>query len=461
MPGLKPLLREQHDGPDDVNSRAGQSVQQQHKVVIVGGGAGGLELASSLGRKLGKKNRASITLIDCSRRHVWKPLLHQVAAGSFDPDIHAVDYLAQAQRCHFDFRMGTLEGLDRAAKKVWLSPTLNEQGEEIIPRRSFSYDTLVLAIGSISHDFAIPGVQEHCWFLDTQKEAVNFQKRLLEKLIQATTRSDMPSQGQLDIAIVGAGATGVELAAQLHQVTRRLRQYGFEHLDPERHMRIKVIDAGPRILPALPERLSDQVQEELAQLGIEALTGQNVTRVTAGGVETADGGMIPAAITVWAAGIKAPEVLGKLDLETNSINQVVVGPDMRSVSDADIFALGDCAAFPVDDQGRRVPPRAQAAHQQASFIARRISNRVRGGSSQAKYRYRDYGSLVTLGRYSTVGSLMGTLAGNVWISGLIARLVYLSLHKMHQVSLHGSLGTLMLTLSALLRRSVNPEVKLH
>ena len=434
---------------------------QRPSVVIVGGGAGGLELASKLGRSLGKKQHASITLIDAARTHVWKPLLHQVAAGSFDPGIHAVEYLAQAQRCHFAFRMGTLERIDRAHKTISLSPTLNEQGDEIIPRRSFPYDILILAIGSVSNDFGVPGVGQHCWFLDSQKEAVIFQKRLLERLIQTATHNTAPQSGQLDVAIIGAGATGVELAAQLHQVTRRLQQYGFEHLDPERHFGIKVVDAGPRILPALPERLSGQVQVELEQLGIQVLTDRKITQVDANGVHTASGEEIPAAITVWAAGIKAPDVLATTGLETNAINQVVVGHDLCSATDPDIYALGDCATFPVDKQGKGVPPRAQAAHQQASFLARVVRNRLRGRAGPHAYVYRDYGSLVTLGRYSTVGSLRGSLAGNIWISGLIARLVYLSLHKMHQVALHGSSNTLLLTLSALLRRSVNPEVKLH
>ncbi len=434
---------------------------ETHKIIVVGGGAGGLELATRLGRRLGKRGKAEITLIDVCRTHIWKPLLHQVAAGSFDPGLHTVEYLAQAQRGHFRFRMGQLESLDRVNKQVWLSATLNDDGEEMIPRRSFPYDTLVLAIGSISHDFGIPGVKEHCWFLDSKKEAVTFQKKLMERLIQAVTHNENLTPGQLDVAIVGAGATGVELAAQLHQVTRRLRAYGFDDLDPDHHIGIKILDAGPRILPALPERLSAAVHEELDKLGIQVLAGQAVTEVSERGVTTASGDFIPAAITVWAAGIKAPEVLSNLGLEINGINQIVVKHNLVSLSDDRIFAIGDCAAFPPDNEGRVVPPRAQAAHQQASFVARAIERRLKDKPMPAGYKYRDYGSLVTLGRYSTVGSLMGSITGNIWISGMIARLVYLSLHKMHQVTVHGVYNTLLLTLSSILRRSVNPEVKLH
>ena len=436
-------------------------MSKQHRIVIVGGGAAGVELATRLGRKLGKRGKAEITLIDAGRTHIWKPLLHQVAAGSFDPGLHTVEYLAQAQRSRFRFRMGTLEGLDRDKKTVWLSPTINEEGVEIIPRRSFPYDTLVLAVGSVSNDFKIPGVTEHCWFLDNKKEAVTFQKRLMERLIRSVTHSDPSTPEHLDVAIIGAGATGVELAAQLHQVTRRLRQFGFEQIDPERHVRLKILDAGPRILPALPRRLADEVLTELNDLGIEVMVDQAVTRVTESGVETASGDFIPAAIKVWAAGIKAPDVMAGLGLEVNGINQIKVQKNLLSVSDDDVFAIGDCAAFPPDGDGRTVPPRAQAAHQQASFVAKGIEKRLKGKSDIGEYVYRDYGSLVTLGRYSTVGSLMGAVAGNVWISGLIARLVYLSLHKMHQVTLHGWFNTTLLTLSTALRRSVNPEVKLH
>ena len=432
-----------------------------HKIVIVGGGAAGLELATKLGRKLGKRRKAEVVLIDATRTHIWKPLLHQVASGSFDPGLHTVEYLAQAQRNHFRFRMGSLESVDREAKQLWLSATVNEEGEEIIPRRSFSYDTLVLSIGSMANDFNIPGVQEHCWFLDNKKEALTFQKRLMERLIYAVTHGDSVEPGQMDVAIVGAGATGVELAAQLHEVTRRLRYYGFDSLDPAEHVRLKILDAGPRILPALPERLTNDVMSELNDLGIEVLVNQRVTAVTKNGIETASGETIPAAIKVWAAGIKAPKVLTEMGLETNNINQVKVHRNLLSTVDANIFAIGDCAEFPLDDNGVGVPPRAQAAHQEASFVARAICRRLKGREDIGEYKYRDYGSLVTLGRYSTVGSLMGAISGNIWISGFVARMVYLSLHKMHQLAVHGWFNTMLLTLSSMLRRSVNPEVKLH
>ena len=150
---------------------------EKHKIVIVGGGAAGLELATSLGCKLGKKDLAEITLIDAASTHIWKPLLHEVAAGTLD-ESEQVEYLAQAYRSHFRFRLGKMEGLNRAKKEVYVSPTLNYNGEELIPSRTFSYDTLVMSVGSVSNTFNIKGVADHCLFLDTTAQAFRFQKHL-------------------------------------------------------------------------------------------------------------------------------------------------------------------------------------------------------------------------------------------------------------------------------------------
>jgi NADH dehydrogenase len=431
------------------------------KIVVVGGGAAGLELATHLGRRLGKRGRAQVTLIDATRTHVWKPLLHQVAAGTFDPDQHALGYLAHARWNHYRFRLGVMSDLDRVERKVILAPLYNDNGEELIPSRSFSYDYLVFAVGSVSNDFGIPGVKEHCLMLDTKSQASLFQQRLLEALIRANTQKTPIQDGQLDVAIVGAGATGVELAAQLHQVTRQIAQYGFETIQPDRHIRLHILDAGPRILPALPEKLSSQVQQELQRLGIQVHVSEKVTQVTADSVHTASGLVIPAAIKVWAAGIKGPEFLTRLNLTINRINQLKVHGDLALEDDERIYAIGDCAACVMNEQGDLVPPRAQAAHQQASFVAKVLTKRIAGQSFDKKYVYRDYGSLVTLGRYSTVGSLMGAITGSVRVSGWIARWVYLSLYKTHQLTLFGWWRTALTTLARILRRSIDPAIKLH
>jgi NADH dehydrogenase len=435
--------------------------QSTHQIVIVGGGAAGLELATALGRKLGKTRQAEVSLIDASRTHIWKPLLHEVAAGTLDSAEDELEYLAQARWNHFRYRLGRMIDLDRTRQEVCIAATFNDEGNEIIPARRFRYDTLVIAVGSLSNDFGIKGVQEHCLFLDSTAQAERFQRKLLDGMLKAHTQGKPISEGQLDLGIVGGGATGVELAAQLHHVTRMLSAYGLDTIDPDKHIKLHVIEAGPRILPALPPRLSTAAQRELLRLGVTVHVNQRVVEVTDAGIVTAEGGVIPAAIKVWAAGIKAPDFLqGLAGLESNRLNQLRVKRNLQTTRDDKIFAIGDCAACPLDEQGNTVPPRAQAAHQQAATLAKTIRRGLKG-QRPLDYKYRDYGSLVALGRYSTVGNLMGGLIGSLMISGYIARVVYLSLYKMHQAALYGWPRTILISLLHFLRRGINPQVKLH
>ena len=421
-------------------------------IVIVGGGAAGLELATCLGKKLGKKGLADVTLLDASHTHIWKPLLHEVAAGTLD-EAEQVEYLAQAYRSGFRFRLGRMDGLNRKAREIDVASTLSSSGEELIPRRTFQYDTLVMAAGSVSNTFNIKGVDKYCRFLDEVSEAFNFQKQLVETYI----KSHISQKDKLSIAIVGAGATGVELAAQLHEVTKTLAMYG---LDAVKEVQITIIEAAPRLLPALPDRLAKATQQQLINLGIDLRLDCRVVEVTATGIKTHDDEMIPADLKVWAAGIKAPDWFKDLDgLEVNKINQLVVDLTLKTTDD-NVFAIGDCAACPWPGHETNVPPRAQAAHQQATTVAKSIINGIKGGEP-VSYVYHDYGSLVSLGKYSTVGNLMGNLMGTISVGGFIARVVYLALYKMHQIAVHGYYRTAMLTLSNVFRRSVYKRIKLH
>ncbi len=431
------------------------------KIVVVGGGAGGLELVTKLGKKLGKKNKAQVTLVDSTHTHIWKPLLHEVAAGTLDSHEDEIEYLSQAMCSGFRFRLGRMDGLDRQKKQISLAPTYNEDGLEIIPRRSFDYDYLVIAVGSISHDFGIKGVRDHCLFLDTTKQAEAFQKQLLQSYLRAHTQGRPLDEGQLNIAIVGAGATGVELCAQLHEVSHLLTAYGLDEVNPH-DVKLTLIEAADRILPGLPENISDAAVKELRELGVEVLAGERVIEVTESGIKTQSGKVIPSAIKVWAAGIKAPEFLKDIDgLETNWMNQLVVRQTLQTSLDDDIYAIGDCAACKWLGQEQNVPPRAQAAHQMASLVYKSIVHRMKG-KPIPEYHYHDYGSLVSLGRYGTVGNLMGNLSrGSMMIEGLMARMMYLSLYKMHQTALFGPFRVVMLSLSHLFRRSVHPKIKLH
>ncbi|MBL0952095.1 MAG: FAD-dependent oxidoreductase, partial [Pseudomonas sp.] len=156
-----------------------------HRIVIVGGGAGGLELATRLGRKLGKSGAARIILVDANLTHIWKPLLHEVAAGSLNSSEDELNYVAQAKWNHFEFQLGRMSGLDRASKSITLAPTLDDDGQVLMPERRISYDSLVIAVGSTANDFGTAGAAEHCIFLDTRVQAERFHRRMLSHYLRA------------------------------------------------------------------------------------------------------------------------------------------------------------------------------------------------------------------------------------------------------------------------------------
>jgi NADH:ubiquinone reductase (H+-translocating) len=425
---------------------------------VVGGGAGGLELATLLGDGLGKAGRAHVTLVDRVRTHLWKPLLHEVAAGSMDIHQHQLDFLAQARWHHFTFSQGALAGLDRETRHVIVAAVKDDEGEEILPERRIAYDTLVVAIGSESNDFGTPGVRDNAFTIDNAWQAHLFHRRL----VNACFRANYSDDGRvLDIAIVGAGATGVELAAELHNTIRVLAAYGLENFDPERQIHIAVIEAGERILPGLPDHIAEGTMGVLKDLGIEVFIAEKVIEVTARRVRTATGREIPADFTVWAAGIRCGDILKDLDgLESNRINQLVVAPTLATTRDANVFAIGDCSACPWKD-GKVLPPRAQTAHQEASHMVRTVKRRL-AGEAPRPFRYRDFGSLVSLGGYDTVGQLMGFISSEKFrVEGWLAKLFYLSLYRQHVWALSGFWRMALDTLARWIRSQTEPKVKLH
>ena len=426
----------------------------QH-IVIVGGGAGGLELATRLAKKYARKG-LQVTLVDSESTHVWKPLLHEVATGSLDAGLDELSYNAQARSAGFRFQKGRMESLDRKAKYILLEPVYGIDSDIILPKRVIHYDYLVIAVGSISNEFGIPGVSDHCFFLDNRNEAELFHHTLLDAWLKASNTDE----GCLRIALVGGGATGVELAAELYNCARELRAYGFTKKDLSR-LEVILVEAGNRILPGLPERISTSVTYELGQLGVSVRTRTKITSVTQNSLITDSGEQIQANLKVWAAGIQAPEFVKHLDgLETNHIGQLLVKHDLRTSIDSHIFALGDCASCEQVD-GSRVPPRAQAAHQMATYLYKQLPYIVKN-HPLPPFHYRDHGSLVSLSRYSTVGSLMGNLTrGNMIIEGRLARLVYVSLYRMHQLVLYGYLKTALITLVDRINRVIRPRLKLH
>lgn len=427
------------------------------KIVIIGGGAGGLELATQLGNKLGKTNRADILLIDKNRSHIWKPLLHEVATGSLDPELDGVVYSAHAFKHGYQFELGEFTALDPNTQQITLAPRNDINGEPLLPERQITYDKLVLAIGSVTNDFGTLGVQNHCHFLDTHGQAQRFHLELLDNFTRLNQTEGEPI---LNIAIVGGGATGVELSAELHHVADMIKHYGLGKINANR-LSISLIEAGPRLLPALSERLSAAAKKELTEIGIKVLENTRVSEATANGFITSDGTLIPANMMVWAAGVKAPDFLKNISqLELNRANQVIVEPTLKAKGQANIYVLGDCCAF-IQANGSLVPPRAQSAHQMAQYICTNIENELKHKPLKT-YKYVDHGSLVNLSKFKTLGNLLGNPQSNrMFIEGKIARLMYLSLYRMHQMAIHGLSKTFGLIIAEKILKSVKPKMKLH
>ena len=433
------------------------------QIVVVGGGAGGLELATRLGRRYRHDPGVDVLLVDRNRTHIWKPLLHEVAAGSLDANLDEVGYGAHGHRWGFRFFLGTLEAIDRERREIVIAPIRDDDGSELLARHRIPYDYLVMAVGSVTNDFGTPGVRAHCVFLDQRQDAERFRHRLLNhclRVSRAGATSDA-TDARVEIAIVGGGATGVELAAELFDAAGALRQYGLEGFD-EHRLRVTLLEAGPRILPALPKKLAAAAHEELESLGVRILVGTRVTEVDRAGVHTGAGELMSAHIKVWAAGIRGADFLaGFGGLETNRSNQLVVEQTLRTTRDERIFALGDCCACPRPDSDRPVPPRAQAAHQMAVAVLRNLG-RVLAGKPPVPYVYRDHGSLVSLSRFSTVGSLMGSLiGGRMAVEGRLARFVYRSLYRMHLIAIHGWFRGVLLIAIGRVNQVVRPRLKLH
>ena len=380
-----------------------------------------------------------------------------------DLDDHALDYLAQAHWHHFHYRVGELIGLDRAAKEIRLGATYDEEGRLVTPERAVPYDILVLAIGSRSNDFGTPGVAEHAIALDTPEQATRFHRRLVNACLRAHTQAEPVRPGQLHVAIIGAGATGTELSAELHRTARAVVAYGLDRIDPEKDIEITLIEAR-RPHPAGPAR---------APLGRDHRTPAQARRRRAHrrprhrGHRRRRPARRRQLRALRARGLgrrrQGPRRAGRPGRPRGQPLQPARGhrppcrPRATPTSSPSATAPGWCR----QGQDRPLPPRAQTAHQQASHVLGQIRRRLKGQPLQP-FVYRDFGSLVSLGHYSTVGSLMGFIVGkSMFIEGWFARLMYRSLYKMHQRALHGWTKVALDTFARTLTRRTEPHVKLH
>ncbi|PLC51048.1 FAD-dependent oxidoreductase [Pollutimonas subterranea] len=432
---------------------------EAHRVVIIGGGAGGLELAAKLGQRFGPQH---VFLVDKAGDHIWKPSLHEVAAGTLDIHREGLSYFMLAKDKGFTFIFGEVAHIDRDAGQIQLEPVLSDQQVEVFPARRLPYDTLVLAVGSKSNFFGTPGAAEFAIALDSTEEAERFRLRLLHELVTANQKKSDHDSYALNIGIVGGGATGVELAAELREACADAVFYGLNSLDPQKDIQITLLEGADRILSALSPKMSSAAQQLLVDRGISVRTSVRVARIEADALYDTNGVRYPVDLCVWAAGIEAPAFLKRLGLETNRINQLVVDGGLRS-NDPAIFAMGDCAQVPWDGPGKFLPAKAQVAHQQAVFLLPIMAERIQGKEVQTRqFHFRDYGSLVSVGHSRGVGSLMGVLTGKNWfVQGLLARLMYMSLHLMHHLAILGFVRTASLALGRLLMKRGSPRVKLH
>ncbi len=431
-------------------------------IVIAGGGAGGLELATRLGDSLGKSARARVVLVDRSPTHFWKPLLHTVASGKLDPQVHQIEYSAQAAEHGFQFICGEVLNVDRSTHTLAIAPYCGDDGREVLPRRTLQYDKLVLAFGAVTNFFNIPGAADHTLTLDSVWQAEFFRKRFLASCIQASSRRAAGAQDHcaVNIVIVGGGATGVELAAELSHTVRTLARYNVHALDPERDVRVRIIERNELLLPHLNPRLSKRAARHLNSLGVEVCTATAVARVEADAVHDTTGTRHASDITVWAAGVEGPQVCTTLGLPLNRLKQIIVSPCLQTDRDPNVFAIGDCSSYVCPVKGAAVPPRAQVAHQQAMFLADVLSRLC--GHTPPHFQYRDYGSLVSLGPFAAIGSLMGRASGReMLVGGMTARLLYALMYRKHVMSLHGFVRMAAQALAHWLRAKVMPPVKLH
>ena len=429
-------------------------------IVIVGGGVAGLELATRLGRRFGPQHRDRIVLIDSAPTHFWKPLLHAVAAGTIDPADHTIDYARQAIDNHFTFVCGQVTRIDRARRTLTVQSRV---GDGVDAHTVIDYERVVLAYGSVTNFFGIPGAQANCLALDSVAGAEAFRRRFLDLCAQAGRRRNARTDAGaplLDIAIVGAGPTGIELAADLHHTVETLAYYGLAGLESPHQVQIRIIERGPQVLPSLDAQASSLAVRKLRAMGIEILTDTAVAEVRADAVATTDGRTFPAAITVWAAGVKGPAFSTGLNVALNRNDQVIVDARLRSVTDPDIYAMGDCCTLLNPDLSAMAPPSAQAARQQAVYLARLLTHRA--PDTLPGFQYRDYGTLVSLGQADAVGILRRAIGNrHVRVKGGFALVMYGLTYQRHVLGHLGPLRTCGTMLARWFRSKLMMPVRWH
>ena len=381
-------------------------------VVILGAGFGGLTAARALSK------HAQVTLIDRHNFQTFLPLLYQVSTAGLAADHVAYPIRGALRKTNVQFRMGTPEKLNSAANELTL-----KDGQVV------KYDHLVIAMGSTTADFGIAGVKENALGMKTVGEALTIRSEVMRSY------EEMCQQGNkdnLDIAIVGGGPTGVEMAGAFAELVRGpLRS---DYADAANRVRVSIIEAGPRLVPSFSESLSNKTQKDLEKLGVKVLTNTSVKEVLPDSILTLDGNTIPADTTVWAAGVKGVPAMDLLHLPVTR-GRIDVSSTLQVTGYENVWALGDIAGV-VGADGVPLPMVAPVAMQQGRFLAKQIQA-LTAAKPLENFKYKDKGSMATIGRHKAIVEVKG-----IRISGPIAWLAWLWLHLFYILGGRNKIGTM-------------------
>ena len=386
------------------------SAARKQRIVVVGGGFGGMTAAKTLARL-----PVEVTLVDRHNFHTFSPLLYQVATSGLAPDDIAPNLRGIVQRhANVDTVMAEVRGVDLERRAVVV-----EDGPPI------PYDVLVLAAGAVSSDFGVPGVTEHAIPMKTLDDAVRVRSAVLRRFEETNTDRALLDAGNLTFVVAGGGPTGVELCGALAELITKVLAKDFKQLDVSR-ARVVLVEMTDHLLDAFSSRSRTEARDELEERGVDVRVGRSIASVDADAVHLDDGTTIATRTVIWAAGVKANPLADALGLEQTRRGQIVVNDDLTVPGRPEVFVIGDLAA-PPGRNGRGYPQLAPVAMQQARYVARALRRRARGRRTRP-FRYFDKGSMATIGRRSAVAELPlgirfdGTLG---WLSWLGLHLLFL------------------------------------
>lgn len=427
------------------------SAKDKKQIVIVGGGIAGLLLAVKLGRLAKKKRLFDVTLVDRSFSYVWKPMLHNIAAGTTKDSNLTIAFIPFAKKHGFRFVHGAINAIDTHKKSIDVAINIKEGHLDKDVTSHIHYDAVIFAVGSRANDFHTPGVAENCMFLDTLDGAFHINHTLREATYNAYLENK-----PLNIVVVGGGATGVQLAGELHKLVGTVAKYDISDKQPP--IKVILLEATKRILPGFPEKISKAAEKQMKLLGIDVRVNAMVESADKQGFTLKGGERIEASIKIWAAGVKGTQGADNLtQLHRQRNGQITVRENLQTNQDESIFAIGDCAFI----QGKPVAPTAQAARQQALHLAHYIPAWITKGKAIPNFVYHNRGTVIALSDYNGWGVTGGNKTfGGGFTHGISARMTHKALYYQHYLELLGTRRGLAATFADCFNAYVHPDVDL-